>query len=285
MIEHLDKCTWMWAGLLTYRLCDRGYQCAGCPVDALFHPEGRPSDRLAQAGTSMRPERGLEAAPDRFHDDQHLWLRVLPEGRLQIGLDAMAARLLEPAKAIELPRVGTRLRRGVTAITVKFEGGEIRFASPVTGDLLRVHQVGPSRIHSILSSPYTRAWLLVMSVPRLERQLSRFSFGREVWFHLARDWARFQEACIGLAGRVQAAAPVLADGGDVDLDRLSSWSGSHYPALILPWIGISRVNPARIPVQSEEEGVKCVGGAKTPRSDGWTSDEKRRGKASSIPLG
>ena len=32
--ESTIPCVWMSAGLLTYRLCDRGYECERCPLDA-----------------------------------------------------------------------------------------------------------------------------------------------------------------------------------------------------------------------------------------------------------
>ncbi|RPJ33478.1 MAG: hypothetical protein EHM35_10500, partial [Planctomycetaceae bacterium] len=85
MVANLNKCVWMCAGLLTFRLCDRNYECDGCPVEDLFHPSEKSSSKKPPTTASC----GISAAPDRFHDPQHLWMRVLPGGRLQIGLDPM----------------------------------------------------------------------------------------------------------------------------------------------------------------------------------------------------
>jgi glycine cleavage system H lipoate-binding protein len=265
MVEKLNKCVWMWAGLLTYRLCDRGYQCTGCPVEAVFHPRDSVLGPEAQpkAIASVRSSGAEAAAPDRFHDSQHLWLRVLPEGRLQVGLDPMAARLLQPAESLELPRVGLRLRRGEPAATLGLQGRAVKFASPVTGDVLRVHQVPSSRLRFMLTRPYTRAWLLVMSVPRLERQLARYLFGRGVGLRLSQDWSRFQEECVGLAAGSNATAPILPDGGEVDLERLRSWAGSNYPALISRWIGTGRTR-RRAQARSQEEGSDNPSGTDVP---------------------
>ena len=122
MAGELDKCVWMWAGLLTYRLCDRGYQCTDCPVEALFHPRSEvsaavsagPEPRSARASVaadsvasdSSRIELGHHRAPDRFQDPQHLWIRVLPGSCVQIGLDPIASRLLAPSVGLDVPEVG-----------------------------------------------------------------------------------------------------------------------------------------------------------------------------------
>jgi glycine cleavage system H lipoate-binding protein len=266
MVEKLNKCVWMWAGLLTYRLCDRGYQCTGCPVEVLFHPKGSLVEQPGQ-GVVNAPDRvqgSFAASPDRFHDSQHLWLRVLPEGRLQVGLDPMAARLLESADGLELPRVGGRLRRGEEAATLTVQGKAVRFSSPVTGDILRVHQIPTSRLRSMLTRPYTRAWLLVMSVPRLERQLARYLFGRGVAHRLTQDWSRFQEECVSLAAGPQVSAPVLPDGGEVDLERLRSWAGPEYPTLIGRWIGTGRARGGRAAARLLEERPDNQDGTSLP---------------------
>ena len=168
MDGQLDKCVWMWAGLLTYRLCDRNYRCDGCPVEKLFRPaDGATVEpaRIPAGSTPLAASRSSD--PDRFHDAQHLWLRVLPGECVQVGLDPLAARLLAPSDSVSLPPVGMRLPRGGTAATFALGGKSIEFASPLAGEVLRTHEVRRGRICSMLSHPYTRAWLLILSVPRL----------------------------------------------------------------------------------------------------------------------
>jgi glycine cleavage system H lipoate-binding protein len=248
MSEDLNKCVWMWAGLLTYRLCGREYQCSGCPVEALFHPEASTASRLPCRSTrSSGPplSQRLPAGADRFHDPQHLWLRVLPAGEVQVGFDPVAANLLRPTRTFELPEEGASLRSGQLAVRAHLEGGTVEFASPVGGDVVRVHRPVPGRLASMLRNPYTRAWMLVLRIPRLDRQLSRLSFGRTAGLWMAREWSKFQEECLELAAGSPAGRPALPDGGELDLDRLSGWAGSTYPALVRRWIGAERVCTGR----------------------------------------
>jgi hypothetical protein len=40
-------CVWMDAGVVNYKLCDRGFDCDRCPLDQALHR--RPSERSAHA--------------------------------------------------------------------------------------------------------------------------------------------------------------------------------------------------------------------------------------------
>jgi glycine cleavage system H lipoate-binding protein len=264
MTDELNKCVWMWAGLLTYRLCDRGYDCEACPVDALFRTrqlEG-PTSRVP---TPM-PTTGarLVGAPDRFHDPQHLWLRVLPEGQVQIGLDPMAARLLSPAEGFSTPRPGTHLRRGDRSVVAQLPEGQVSFASPLTGHVVRTHRMTTERIRAILSRPYSRAWLFILSVPRLERQLARFLFGRDASVHLARDWEGVRDQCFRLTVGGAGDVPALPDGGELDPERLYRCVGSGYATLVGQWIGDRRFLTGRAQTRPTEERTGNPGGADNP---------------------
>lgn len=262
MGEVLNKCIWMWAGLLTYRLCDRDYECGDCPANAIFQPRTLSRPSLEETPASAPAD--LNIAPDRFQDPQHLWIRVLPASQVQIGLDPMAARLLWPAHDIELPKTGAYLRRGDPAVSVAVNGGTIRFASPVTGHVVRAHAVGKQRLRSMLRRPYRSAWLLIVSLSRLEQQLARYLFGRAAASHTAHEWARFQQWCVRLAASEMEAVPALPDGGEIDVDRLHRWAGSQYPALLGRWIGEHRFRSAKPPADSCEEGFGNPGGLLDP---------------------
>jgi glycine cleavage system H lipoate-binding protein len=243
MSESLNKCVWMWAGLLTYRLCDRDYECTGCPVEKLFHP---PAAEPLAARTQEAPARceapAMEVAPDRFHDAQHLWLRVLPNERAQVGLDPMAARLLNRASEIKLPPVGVRVRKGDPVLAVRMKQGEVRFQSPVSGIIERVHRVAHSRIGSVLSRPYSRAWMLVMRTPRLDQRLQDLLVGRDARQRLSRDWSRFREESLRLAGAELSSHPVMPDGGELNLDQLEQIGSTPYFTLLCRSIGDGRAN-------------------------------------------
>lgn len=69
-------CVWMSAGLVAYKLCDRGFECEGCPFDRAMRgalpPRPRPEDeepgrgdatRRGGSGRPFRVGRGRDAGP------------------------------------------------------------------------------------------------------------------------------------------------------------------------------------------------------------------------------
>jgi hypothetical protein len=149
-------------------------------------------------------------------------------------------------------------------VRAHLNGGTIEFASPIDGDVVRVHRPTPGRLASMLRHPYTRGWMLVLSVPRRERQLARLSFGRTAGSWMAREWSRLQEECLGLAAGSPAGQPVLPDGGELDLIRLAGWAGAGYPALVRRWIGVERMRTGRSSLRASRRGRESQGGAEAP---------------------
>jgi hypothetical protein len=101
-------------------------------------------------------------------------------------------------------------------------------------------------------------------VSRLERQLSRFLFGRDARIHLARDWAGFGDECIRLTVGGSGQVPVLPDGGEIDPERLYRSVGSGYAALLGQWIGDRRSRTGRSQTQPTEDRTGNPGGAENP---------------------
>ena len=96
--EPAPLCIWMSAGLIRYRLCDRGFDCEHCPLDAALRGD-------ATAAPAPEPALGAAAgsAPrfpdDRFYLPGHQWLQELPDG-LRYGIDALAAALVGAPRAV-----------------------------------------------------------------------------------------------------------------------------------------------------------------------------------------
>lgn len=94
-------CVWMSAGLISYRLCERGFDCDNCPLDAALRgglaEPARPSPSL------NRRSHGALFPPNRLYAPCHLWVQAttLPDVHLwRVGLDAFAAALMGCASGV-----------------------------------------------------------------------------------------------------------------------------------------------------------------------------------------
>jgi hypothetical protein len=114
-------CVWMIAGLLTYRLCDRGYECERCPLDAAIR--GVDLAPPAQgAGDAPVPSPAWGIRDDRRYHPAYGWVETLEDGRFRWGIDGLMARLLDRITSVVLPAPSTELQQGQIACWLLDDG-------------------------------------------------------------------------------------------------------------------------------------------------------------------
>jgi glycine cleavage system H lipoate-binding protein len=146
-------CVWMSAGVLSYRLCDREYECESCPLhQALIGgaKDALPPEVATSAGSDSAGDdpigrflsalgAGCTLRLDRPHSAEGLWLQSEPTGTLRVGLDDYTLRLLQPVADVVLPKVGTWLRHGAPCAWIHRGRLAIVLHSPLAGEVVEVH--------------------------------------------------------------------------------------------------------------------------------------------------
>jgi glycine cleavage system H lipoate-binding protein len=164
--DRAQPCVWMVAGLLTYRLCDRDYDCEHCPLDegirgsqpapaAGAEPEiAATAPELPQASPAWGVREG------RVYHPAYGWVSATAEGRLRWGVDALIAQLLDRATAVILPAEGTRLVQGAIGCWVMDDGELMPLRSAVTGTVASTNHVVQRDPALMTHSPYDAGWLV-----------------------------------------------------------------------------------------------------------------------------
>ena len=132
--QRAKSCLWMSAGLLTYKLCDRDFDCDCCPLDAALRggpsPDARPIALLA-------PHRETGVFPDdRLYTSGHSWVQAVGEqqgGLLRFGLDAFAAAIIGYCREVHWPLSGRMLTRGETICRIDVGLGTLSVGIPIDG--------------------------------------------------------------------------------------------------------------------------------------------------------
>jgi glycine cleavage system H lipoate-binding protein len=192
----------MTAGLLAYRLCDRAYDCAGCPLDAALHGN-------AGAATAELPPRGraLTFPADRSYTAGHLWVQRRAGGA-RIGLDALAACLAGPPAAVRV--LADRVVAGDVMAALDLAQGRVPLTAPAPGTVALNPGV---RLRPGLAGddPYGEGWLLQLGGDSALPRLLDASAAERQAIHDARRFAR--RAALHLLDGTADAGPTLADGG------------------------------------------------------------------------
>lgn len=213
-------CVWMSAGLVSYRLCDREYDCERCPLDAALRGGG------GTAGPAKARSRPSSAGPAGFPEDRlygggHTWVEgPVPPGRdeTRVGLDAFAAALLAAPRAVRGAPPGARLAAGDTACELELPGGVLALATPLAGTLVRLNPACRDDPALPLADPYGAGWLFALATPPPAPGDELFA-AAEARRRAGHDLRRFRRrVALELLAGDDEVGPTLADGGEPLLD-------------------------------------------------------------------
>jgi glycine cleavage system H protein len=219
------KCVWMTTGLISYKLCDRHFQCEFCPFDqAIKNEEGGEGD-IQEA-----EDKRMEGSPDNdpsvringsvFYHPDHCWVKVDSPEEVTIGIDDLLSRLMTAVKVVILPRVGSTIGQGECYAHIIQEDCIVPVISPLSGSIQAVNPRLKEEPALLTDDPRGEGWLITIKPENLENDLKNLLFGRK-----ALSWYKREEkAMISridwlLKHNPSAVGPTMQDGG-VRIGRL-----------------------------------------------------------------
>jgi glycine cleavage system H lipoate-binding protein len=176
------------------------------------------------ARASSRERARARAGPftyrgEAFHAPTHTWLAPRKDG-LDVGIDDFGQRLLPSVTAIDLPRVGARVRRGEPAAVLHAGRLSVRLPAPVDGTVRAVNRHAAND-PGVVKREHGDAWLF--RVAPSEPGYLRFRRGGEVAPWLAAEQARlarFVEGELGFAAADGGELPGPWQIGDEEWERM-----------------------------------------------------------------
>ena len=216
--EEERKCVWMATGLISYKLCDRNYQCEQCHFDqAIKHQEGNVQEVYGDwAGGSCPGDPSLRINGSLFYHPEHCWVKVENCETAKIGIDDLLTRLIAKVKVIILPEVGTFITQGDCFAHIIQEDHILPVTAPLAGVVQTVNPRLKNEPELVTGDPRGAGWLITIKPDHLEGDLKNLLFGRE-----ALCWYQGQEKEIVvrsdslLRQDLHELGPTLQDGGVV----------------------------------------------------------------------
>jgi glycine cleavage system H lipoate-binding protein len=203
------RCVWMLAGVLSYQLCDREFDCDNCPLDAAMRKHFQPPPESGKRkATATKTSSGV------VYSRNHCWMRKVATNTFRVGIEPRLAELLVSIKEIVLPPDGGQLERGKTCLWIVLDGGTFPLSAPFDGV---VHATNPRLVeqpHELLLHPTTRGWMYELTVDS-EKELSE-QFMREIEAELAykKDFDGFNTRLAETLHSLRpGVGPTLYDGG------------------------------------------------------------------------
>jgi glycine cleavage system H lipoate-binding protein len=221
-----NRCVWMEAGILSYLLCDREFDCDRCPLDEAmrshFSTAGRKS---VQPPPPAAPAVRLQASPKLFYTSDHLRVTLLDGGTARLSIEPGLARILPPVKSVVLPHPGQEITPDAFSCWLVLDGGTLPLKLPVGGTVTSVNPVLAEQPHQVNAADAGDGWLFEFSPADREAFRKAFLKTGEVEAKYVADLDAFRRLameCLHPEGA--RAGHTLQDGGRF-VDDLSTMIG------------------------------------------------------------
>ena len=252
------KCVLMTAGLISYRLCNRGYDCEHCPLYQAFREgcvaEQCPEDvrqrslylhlnlghEIARAGyddprlaTLLKPYERMVLRRRLFYAPGHAWVDVRTLTQARVGADDFLALTLPQVDAIVPPAEGQTIRQGEPLVGFVVRGEWVPLVSPLSGTVIKTNAkvlTNPSLLHQ---DPYGEGWLVEMQssdLPAVAREL-RYDEDSVVLFREDAE-ALFSEIAHALVVPGAPVGTVSQDGGQPAATPAEALGTRRYTAIL-----------------------------------------------------
>ena len=204
------KCRYMLTGEVDRKICPNAYECGNCAFDQMMQERLQAAELPAQAYKMVG---GFELAEGFYYHEGHTWARPEYGGRVRIGLDDLARKLVGRLSKLSVPGVGQAVKQGEAGFDLQRNGSRVRALSPVDGIVTHVNYELLEDPALLQQSPYEKGWIMIVEPTRLRKNLKSLYFGEAAETYLEEERER-------LVARVHQEIQIAADGG-VSLDDIT----------------------------------------------------------------
>jgi glycine cleavage system H lipoate-binding protein len=170
------KCRYMITGEVGHKLCPNAYECGTCSFDQMMQ-ERLQAEPLPVHARSK--ESGFELAEDFYYHDGHTWAKPEYGGRVRVGLDDFAQKLIGRLAKVELPNIGQEVKQGEVGFQVRHNGEFAKLLSPIDGIVAHVNESLRDQPELVNESPYEKGWLFTIEPVKLRKNLKGLYYDQE----------------------------------------------------------------------------------------------------------
>lgn len=193
-----DKCVWMSAGVVSYKLCDLEFDCEHCAYDRIIRSKisseivngnykisnnAKIVNYSEQAKMLIDKLINAEIDPTYYYSKNHLCFCDSEAGMVLIGIDNLLANILNYLTCIVLLPVGESVKQRKSFCWLIQQGRTLTLYSPISGTII---QNNPLLINSpdiIRTTDFQKSWLTKIKLNK-DSRLEDYYTGEKarVWF-------------------------------------------------------------------------------------------------------
>jgi glycine cleavage system H lipoate-binding protein len=166
MTPKKNRCVWMEAGILSYLLCDREFDCDHCPLDEAmrshFSTAGKKTGRhdiVEDPAATANTVGTSNTASRSYFTADHLQVTLLDGGTARLSIEPGLARILPPVKSVVLPHPGQGITPDSFSCWLVVEGGTLPLKLPVGGTVTALNPLLTEQPHRVNGPDDGKGWL------------------------------------------------------------------------------------------------------------------------------
>lgn len=165
--------------------------------------------RMASASLAVTagPPVARDRAARRLLHPGHGWALVEALGRVKLGIDELAGRLIGIPEVVQVPPAGAEVRQGEPLVTLRRAGKALTITSPLTGKVVESNTELAGHPGLVRTSPHEKGWIARIIPARLDVELRNLLDGPS-----AEGWREAAEAQVR-SWFAPGIGVVLQDGG------------------------------------------------------------------------
>jgi len=233
------KCIWMLAGVVNYKLCDRNFNCETCEFDRIMRgmlPYDKRNESSVNKYSNIKETENESVAQklvnqylftllsnckihlDRCYHPSHFWFKSESDDTVQVGIDELLIKILQPVDRIILPEMGEVYRSGQLIAWIIRKGKTFPLHSPVEGKVIEINP--PFLLNSIKQIINENCYLFKMQRKNIQEDVKQMCGNLQ---SLKNYLEKVELVKIQLAESFRSNLPLnlgttLADGGEVEKD-------------------------------------------------------------------
>jgi glycine cleavage system H protein len=193
------RCVWMELGVVSYKICDRDFDCDHCPLneglagtDNNHHKERlrilKESHRFQIPVFSRLARYKVEEY--RYFHPNHIWILADTLYRVTIGIDGILAAVLGSINKVSFPTLGKTVKRGENCCKFHQKKKTFSIKSPVSGQIVGINEVLIGYPDKVILDSMGGGWLMAIKPSDLEEDLKYCRHGDAVfpWYLKELEW-------------------------------------------------------------------------------------------------
>jgi glycine cleavage system H protein len=249
LIPEGDKrCVWMDLGVVSYKICDRDFDCDNCPLNqGLAGSEimkdidakgeiYRDSDRFRLPIFSRLAK--YETDDSRYFHPNHVWIQVESTDRVTLGIDGILAVVFGKIDGVLLPTPGKRIKRSESCSRILQDHSEFSVLSPVSGHVVQVNDELENFPDKLVIDSMRGGWLLSIQPDNLEDDLKYCRHGDAVlpWYLKELEW--FDSVLArSFKQSSETVGETMYDGGELSRNLRDLMPADDYRRLVVSLLG------------------------------------------------